>query len=645
MQAKASLLLLARALLVLVATLLCALGAFSAPAVADERPGKPEWYSNVGPPQPIPDDFQASADGEIGIDQQGHYCYAGRISDFRACRQANPGEIPGRLEICENADGTAADIKPTPTNPASCDKDAQKEFELKRLKEWQDANKDKQKLENYPKLNKALTECVNEGKPFKVCLNEFGPNLPLEPSIKDWAAGQISKFASDALKEAASYIGKGVVWLLEEFAKLFNDSSRIKLGQAGIGKPLGITMAISAMLAAFLMLIQFGKTAISQRGELAGTAVGGLFKWAVVSSVYLIFTDQALRLADELSTWMIEFSFGKEGGGAEAMQQQLGKLFGALATGTGAAAVGGAMVTGEALAPAAVGVVIVLGVISIVAIGALWIEMLMRQAGIMVLVVAMPIVLTGEITDSTKNWWPSARNAMISLILMKPVIVLLFTIGFFAMGESTGIQNVIVGLVIFLGACFCWPVLAKFMTFTSNGDGNSAFSGLMSSIGSSAPSRSGGDGAGAVGGGSGYTKALEQEATAPTDGGSGSAVLGGAARRGAFAQGVSKAAVGLQLAAVGKDVMESGMANTAANAGLGHGAPGGRHVVIGQQRTGGAQPGPSESEVPETVSPVGGFVEVPPPPPRQGIQVSPAEPTQMYDGTQPMDPPSPGKEN
>ncbi len=298
----------------------------------------------------------------------------------------------------------------------------------------------------------------------------------------------------------------------------------------------------------------------------------------------------------------------------------------------------------------AVGVIIVLGVISIVAIGALWIEMLMRQAGIMVLLVAMPIVLTGEITDSTKNWWPSARNAMISLILMKPVIVLLFMIGFFAMGDSKGIQNVIVGLVIFLGACFCWPVLAKFLTFTSNGDGTSMMSGLMSTIGSSASARSGGyqgDGAGSVGGGSGYTKALEQETGAPTDGGGG-AVLGGAARKSTFAKGVSMATVGLQLAAVGKDTLESGMANTAANAGLGHGAAAGRHVVIGPQRTGGAQRGPSQSEVsevPETVAPVGGFVEVPPPPPRQGAQVSPAEPPQTYDGTQPMDLPSPGKEN
>ncbi|GLV87884.1 hypothetical protein Slala03_75730 [Streptomyces lavendulae subsp. lavendulae] len=577
MRARAARHLLARVLAVLVATLLCSLGAPSMPAMAADDPN----YSKVGPPDPIPKDFQKNSGGyQIGLDQKNHYCYVDPVRDQRLCRTANPGEIPGvgtGGDICEGADGTGA---------AECDAEGQKEFELKALKKWQEANKANQKLENYPKLNAALTKCVNEGGVFKACRNKWEQEFPLNPTLSDWVAGKISKFASDALQEAARYIGEGVVWLLNEFANLFNKTSTIKLDQTGIGKPLGITMAISAMVAAFLMLIQFSKTAISQRGELAGTAVAGLAKWAVISSVYLLFTQQALLIADKLSEWMITFSFGSEGGAAEAMQRKLGTLFAALASGGGGAAVGGTMVaTGEALAPAAVGVVIVVGVITIVAIAALWVEMLMRQAGIMILLVAMPITLTGEISDSSKNWWPTARNALISLVLMKPVIVLIFTIGLFAMGDSTGIQNVIVGVVIFLTACFSWPVLAKFITFTSNGAGTSMMSGLMSSIGSSASARSGGpqgDGAGSVGGGSGYTKALEREGG--SDGGGGGSVLGSAGTKG-FAGAMSVATVGLQLAAVGKDALESGMANTAANAGLDNGQPGGRHAVVAQ-RTG-----------------------------------------------------------
>ncbi|MFF4647488.1 hypothetical protein [Streptomyces sp. NPDC001389] len=638
------------------AALLCTLGQASAPAYADPPPPIPkeheQYHAKVGPPDPIPKEWDGAAGGgwQIGLDNQRKYCQIDPIGDFHECHPAEGGELPGKLKTCENADGTAADIKPTPTNPASCDKEAQKEFELKRLKEWQEANKDKQNLENYPKLNAALTKCVNEGKPFKACQAEFEKDLPLEVGLKEWAAGKFSEFAASALKEAANYIGKSVVWLLHEFADKFNKASTIDLTKSGINNPLAISTTVSALLAALLLLLQFGKTAISQRGEAAGTALAGLGKWALITPVYLVFTQQALRISDELSTWIINFTFTNGGQGTDAatraMQEQLGTMFGGLIAGGGggATAAGAVLISGATMETAAVGVIIVVGIICIMAIGALWIEVLLRQAGILILCATMPITLAGQINEGTSDWWPKARQALIGLIVMKPAIVLCFSIGFSIMAGSSGVQNMIVGLLIFVAACFCWPVIAKFMTFTSNGDGNSAFSGLMSSIGSSASSRSGGgDGAGAVGGGSGYTKALEQEATAPTDGGSGSAVLGGAARKGVFAGAGSVAAVGLQLAAVGKDTLESGMGNTAANAGLGHGAAGGRHVVIGRQRAGGAQPGPSESEVPEVVSPVGGFVEVPPPPPRQGVRTSPAEPTQMYDGTQPMDPP--GTEN
>ncbi|MFE2151325.1 hypothetical protein ACFXJO_01295 [Streptomyces lavendulae] len=579
-----------RAVVVLLAAVLCVLTTASVPAMAED---KPEHHAKVGPPDPVPKGFGGAQWTLYGLDKDHHYCLIEAIDDNKICWEAKAGEIPRDIEICEGADGTGA---------ANCDEEGQKEFELKKLKKWQEANKENQKLENYPKLNAALTKCVNEGGVFKVCQEKWEKEYPLNPGLADWVAGKISKLASDALQEAARYIGEGVVWLLREFAELFNEASSINLGQTGIGKPLGITMAISVMLATFLVLLQFGKTAISQRGELAGTALAGLGKWAAVSSVYLIFTQQALKVSDELSTWMITFTLGgegSEGAATAAMQTRLGEMFAALASGGGSAAVGGTMVlTGEAFAPAAVGVVIVIGIITILAIGALWIEMLMRQAGIMILVVTMPIALTGEITDSTKDWWPRARDAMIGLILMKPVIVLIFTIGFFAMGDSKGIQNVIVGLVIFLAGCFCWPVIAKFMTFTSNGSGTSMMSGLMSSIGSSASSR-GGDGAGSVGGGSGYTKALEQEAAPAVDSGGGFSAGGGIARgaKGGFAGAMSAATVGLQLAAVGKDALESGMGNTAANAGLDHGTPGGRHGVVAQ-RTGEGMSGRRETPEP-----------------------------------------------
>ncbi|MFD7626750.1 hypothetical protein ACFV7Q_12070, partial [Streptomyces sp. NPDC059851] len=158
--------------------------------------------------------------------------------------------------------------------------------------------------------------------------------------------------------------------------------------------------------------------------------------------------------------------------------------------------------------------------------------------------------------------------------------------------------NVIVGFVMFLAAALCWPVLAKFMVFTTNGAGTSLASGWISSLGSSASSGAGGgpSGAGAVGGGTGYTKALDSEnATAQAASSTSTSALASVAagrRSGSAAQSAARfggkaltvTTLGLQALATGKDTLESGLANTAAHAGLDQGVAGGRHVVVPPRR-------------------------------------------------------------
>ncbi|MFE3991542.1 hypothetical protein ACFXPW_07565 [Streptomyces goshikiensis] len=599
-----------------VLVLLCTLFAFlsagaglSVAVAADDQ----NHYSKVGPPDPIPKEWEQET---IGLDARGKYCLVDRIDDRNKCRKPEGGELPGTLPICEGADGDGA---------RNCSPEEQTEADVRRLEKWRKDYPDKQ-AGHYEKLNEYLTNCVvKEKKPFTACMwygeRRFGPEYkgPVE-----WAAGKFSQFASNALKEAASYIGKSVVWLLSEFAEIFNDNSSINLSEAGVGKFTMMMTALSAVLAVFLMLIQFGKVAVSHDGGPAATALIGLAKWAVISSVYLVVAQTALDWSDALSTWIINKTF--EGGGSgpdgatQAMQHQLGTLFGGLITGGGGTAtIGGALIAGETVAASAVGVVIVMGIVCILAIAALWVEMLMRQVGIVIIIATMPITLAGQLSDSTAKWWPQARDAFTALVLMKPAIVAVFSIGFFAMSEGKGVQNMLVGFVMFLAACFCWPVLAKFLVFTTNGAGSSMASGWISSIGSSASSASGGyrpdpSGAGAVGGGAGYTKALESENSAPSAASAGGTGGGGAAKSAARFGGkaLGMAAFGLQVVAAGKDTLESGLSNTAAHAGLDQGAAGGRHVVIAPRRGAGSEPAPAEAPTAQSPAPIGAPTEAPP---------------------------------
>ncbi|MFF4010619.1 hypothetical protein [Streptomyces sp. NPDC001717] len=566
-------------------------------------------YSKVGPPDPIPEQWQAEP---IGLDSQGKYCLVDEVKNVKRCHTPGPGDpnIPGRIPICEGADGNGA---------RNCAPEDQTEAELRRVEQWRRDYPDK-KWKNYEPLNRLITDCVaKDRRPFTVCKkegeDEYG--VPAKGPM-EWAEAKFSEFASNALKEAASYIGESVVWLLSQFASLFNETSSVNLHETGIAKVNLMMTSLAAVLAAFLLLIQFGKVAVSHNGAPAATALIGLAKWAVISSVYWVVAQTALRWSDEVSIWIVNKTFHGGGSGeaaaTKAMQQQLGTLFGGLVTGGGGTAtIGGALIAGEGVAASAVGVVIVMGIVCILAIAALWVEVLMRQVGIMVIIATMPITLAGQLSDTTSEWWPKARNALISLILMKPAIVVCFSIGHFAMAEGKGVQNMLVGFVMFLAASLCWPVLAKFMVFTTNGAGTSMASGWISSIGSSASSMTGGyrpdpGGAGSVGGGPAYTKALESE----NAGGPGVASAGGgggvagaaqsAARFGGKALGM--AAFGLQVVAVGKDTLESGLSSTAAHAGLDQGVAGGRHVLIPPRRQPSAPvPVGAPAEVPHYLDP------------------------------------------
>lgn len=261
-----------RALVVLCALLsFLSAGATMSIAVAADDP---KFHSTVGPPDPIPKEWEQET---VGLDPKGKYCLVDQIDDRSLCRRAEAGELPGTIPICEGADGNGA---------ANCSPEDQRAAEIRRLEKWRKGFPDKQ-WKNYEPLNQYLTDCVvKDGRPFSVCQKEGEAKYP--PPAKgplDWVAGKFSEFASNALKEAASYIGKSVVWLLSQFAEIFNDTSSINLSDTGVGKFTMMMTALSAVLAVFLLLIQFGKVAVSHDGGPAATALIGLAKWAVISSV------------------------------------------------------------------------------------------------------------------------------------------------------------------------------------------------------------------------------------------------------------------------------------------------------------------------------------------------------------------------
>ncbi|MFE3502967.1 hypothetical protein [Kitasatospora sp. NPDC059160] len=591
-----------RGLLRLLTVLLVALMSFgvaAAPsAVADDPTGEARAHAPNSPPaDPDPQwlkQWNDRSEVSWGVDTNGHWCMMPEANNCVPYKQ------PDTHDSCEEHQVGCDDPKVT---------EERRQRELAKLAEWEKATD--HGAFGYQKMDAALKKCIDGGQLFNDCKTLNAQLMVPDGGPVAWVEGKISKLASDALKEAAGAIGEGVVWLLQQFADSFNDASTIDLSKVGIGNITGILTALSAVIAVFLAIVQFGKVAVSQQGAPLATVLKGLGKYAVVLGVYAGAAQVVLSWIDQVSAWVINLSFKGGGDGqadaAAAMKQQLGTLFSGLVGTGGAGAAGGALITGGGVLSQAVGVVIVLGILSILVIGALWIEMFVRQAGIMILMAAMPIALAGQLSDETQEWWPKARRAFTAIALSKLAIVVCFAVGFNSMGDSQGVKNVIVGLIVFFLAVFAWPVLARFLTMVEAGGGNSVAAGMVSSIGSSVGAMFGGyaggslavAGAGSVGGGSGYTKALEQETSpaapdgasgeaAPTGSGAGKRFLKGDPNRSFKSKLGGAVGMGLQLAAAGTATLEGAAANTSANAGLG--APGSGHATVIPPRTGGSAP-------------------------------------------------------
>ena len=81
---------------------------------------------------------------------------------------------------------------------------------------------------------------------------------------------------------------------------------------------------------------------------------------------------------------------------------------------------------------------LVIGLIGILLVIVLWFELLLRNAAIAVLVATSPIAAAGQVSDATKAWWSRTVAATVQLVILKPVIALVFAVGFGMAGTRPG---------------------------------------------------------------------------------------------------------------------------------------------------------------------------------------------------------------
>ncbi|GLY33409.1 hypothetical protein [Kineosporia sp. NBRC 101731] len=368
----------------------------------------------------------------------------------------------------------------------------------------------------------------------------------------DIAGGLAGGIATSAWESVCQSFAEAATTLLKAFAKAFAAFPDVNPLSDGVKGVYAISLGIAIVVGGALFLWQVARTVITHEGAPFAYALVGLGKALLAFLATLTVTSAAVMASNDLTDWIINASFED----IDGLQEKIATVFTFEGPGQSAS------------------LVLILALIGIILTLVLWFELLLSSAAVAVLIGTSPIAASGQISEATKAWWPKLVSATIQLILLKPVIALVFAVGFGVTGEADDLGTLLAGMMILLLSVLAWPAIARFFTFAQVSVGGGA--GLAAALGVAA-GRSG-DLAGATAGVAPDQFARTSEARTMSavnarsgghggSGGGGKAASGGAAG-GAAGGGLSLASAGLGLAQRAANSLVGRMEQTASHAGL-----------------------------------------------------------------------------
>ena len=247
--------------------------------------------------------------------------------------------------------------------------------------------------------------------------------------------------------------------ILSAFASWFQTAGDISITQYQGSSLWQVEGAIGAVVALAGTIWAGARTAWTHSGQALATALTGLAKAALAILMVFAVVSTLMEAANEVTDAVISQTWGSTSG----FTSFLGGVSGATSAG--------------ALPDT---LVFLFSLIGVVITFLLWVEMLARSAGILVVTMTTPIGAAGLVSEHTAKWWRKLVSAELALIVVKPVIALVMATGFLAINGASGVQGAIVGLIILAGAAFAWPVVARLFSFF---DGQVASLGVAGALG------------------------------------------------------------------------------------------------------------------------------------------------------------------
>lgn len=275
---------------------------------------------------------------------------------------------------------------------------------------------------------------------------------------KSAVGGVVSDVAGSAWDSICHSFADAFTQVLTWFGGVFASMPDPDLGS--IHGVYAISLTLGMIVAMFLLVTQAGAVVWTRSGAPLAQALTGLVKAALAALLTLAVSAQIMAASDELANWIVTSS----GSSMTGFTQRLTTLLALSAT------------AGPAIPSV---LLLIFGLLGIVVVLILWFELVLRNAVFCVLVASAPISAAGQVGASTQEWWRKLVKAGIQLAIVKPVIALVFVVGFDMAGNATGITGLISGMAVLFMAVFACPAIGRFFTFTTVAMGGAMGAGAL----------------------------------------------------------------------------------------------------------------------------------------------------------------------
>ena len=369
----------------------------------------------------------------------------------------------------------------------------------------------------------------------------------------------VDSIVSSAWDNICKSFADAATSVLTSFANAFVAIPDVDLTSHGLRNVYSISLGLAGFVAALLLFGQVIRTVITHDGSAVATGLIGVGKAALAFMLTLVVASACLLASDELTGWIVDNSLG----GTAAFSDKISKLV--------------------AWDPQTSGsLLLIFGILGILLTVVLWFEMLLRNAAIAVLIATSPISAVGMMSEGTKGWWSKLVTSTVQLIILKPIVALVFALGFNLAGDSQDLETTLSGMLVLLLAALAWPAIARFFTFANVQTGGAAglgallgfAGGRLSAQGAGGPSGVSPDDFGSAAAdrtmSSFASKGGSQAAGAVAGGGQAAGGAAGAASGAAAAAGPAGliAAAGVRLAQQAVNSLAGGMDKMAGHAGM-----------------------------------------------------------------------------